>query len=167
MTKLNASQTLNYRFFKVHLVFQSCLHSSPNTGGALMLCMFHTIGIAGQKVRLSFHKMQWKKSNRNVWATQYFAGLLILFTIWYLSRLPPDYHMLHPFPIGIICRFLLKSRNIPYSSLELCFFLLVYWLRDISLGSSRDLKPIISIPQTWVPFWFFQFYLILLSLIQL
>ena len=39
--------------FKVHLVFQSCLHSSPNTGGTLMPCMFSYYWI-GQKVRLSF-----------------------------------------------------------------------------------------------------------------
>ena len=119
--------------FKVHLVFQSCLHSCLNTGATLIPCMFSYYWV-GQKVHLSF-------SIR--------CNCELFFTIWYLSRLPPDYHMLHPFPMRALFTGSFSNLEIALiPSLELCFLACLLANGHLSLEVPRDLKLIISIPQT-------------------
>lgn len=104
--------------FKVHRIFQSCLHSCPNTGRTLMPWMFSYYWV-DPKVHLSFFIRCNGKIQTNVLGNAillFFQDCKLFFTIWYLSRLPPDYHMLCPFPMrALVPRFLLKYRNIPYS----------------------------------------------------
>ena len=126
----------------------------------------------GQKVHLNFSIRCNGKIQTNVLGNSILLFLQdceLFFTIWYLSRLPPDYHMLHPFPMTALFTGSFSNLEIALiPSLELCFLACLLANGYLPLEVPRDLKLIISIPQTWAPFWvFFQFYLILLSLIQL
>ena len=146
--------------FKVHLVFQSCLHSCLNTGATLIPCMFSYYWV-GQKVHLSFSIRCNGKIQTNVLGNSILLFLQdceLFFTLWYLSRLPPDYHMLHPFPMRALFTGSFSNLEIALiPSLELCFLACLLANGHLSLEVPRDLKLIISIPQTWAPFWVFFF----------